>query len=304
MKSNLTIGMCVEPGKLEFQALVFVRSLRAFGGEHSDARVILVSPRGKSFTKQMADLLEQAGCDLIVKDINTRYPDYNLANKPVGAAYIASIVDGEMWFLDCDTMILSDLSRLSSCLEFGTDTVLRSVWPGGFEGVGSYGPGDPNDVFWNSAYAMCGIKHEPYIWAPWAKKRIRGYWNSGVIISKNKDLYEEWLRCFVLLRESNLKLSKPYYQEQVSFALAMASLGLTTQSLQGVNAPIEQVSKTPKDDLYILHYAGPGQKKMFLRKECGNLSFADSGILKHSNGIKIIELIDESLKQNAMIESI
>ena len=289
--------MCVEPGPLELQALIFARTLRAFGGMYANARVVMISPRGKHFTPSIAYLLEALNCELAVEDLNNKYSDYALANKPYGAAWIASQIDSQLWFLDCDTIITADPTPLVTCLADKSDTILRCVWTGGFNGVGSYGPGDSNDALWTKAYQLCGASYEPYTWAPWAKRKIRGYWNSGVILSRDRRLYSEWLRCYNLLKGSSLNISKPYYFEQLSLAIAMATLGLSSTSFPGVNTAIEGIERVKIGELYIVHYAGPGQKKMNSRIESGELFFSKSGIIKHPNGIDIVSVIE-----NAMID--
>ena len=296
MNQTTTFGMCVEPGPLELQALMFVRSLRRFGGALADSPVIMVSPRGKPFTASIKPLFEELGCSMAVEDLNTDYPDYPLANKPFAAAWIADRVESRLWFLDCDTLIVRDLSPLADCIEHDAETIARCVWPGGFKGVGSHGPGDENEPFWMAAYALCGAKHEPFIDVPWGDRKIRGYWNSGVILSRKSHIFHEWLRCFRLLRESSLELAKPYYQEQLSFALAMASLGLSTTSFAGVNTGLERVEKLDDGELFIIHYAGPGQKKMVTRDGNGKLLFAKTGIKKHASGREMIAIAEESLK--------
>ena len=292
----ITFGMCVEPGKLELQAIIFAKALRLLGGSYAQSPVVMVSPRAKPFSASAAATLNELDCKLTVEDLNTDYRTYPLANKPVAAAWIAAQLRSPLWFFDCDTFVTSDLAPVAELLNEETDAILRCVWPGGFKDIGSYGPGDPKDAWWRAAYNLCDAIYEPYTWAPWARRNIRGYWNSGVIISRDTALFTEWLRCFRLLKTSSLELSRPAYLEQVAFAVAVASTGVRSKSLPGVNVALEQISRIPPHELYVVHYAGPGQKRLFAFDKDHQLDFAHSGILNHPNGHTLLRLISESLK--------
>ena len=252
----ITFGMCVEPGKLELQAIIFAKALRTLGGSYAETPVVMVSPRAKPFTASAAATLNE---------------------------------------LDCKLFVTSDLTPVAELLNEETDAILRCVWPGGFKDIGSYGPGDPKDAWWRAAYNLCDAIYEPYTWAPWARCNIRGYWNSGVIISRDNALFTEWLRCFRLLKTSSLELSRPAYLEQVAFSVAVASTGMRTKSLPGVNVGLAQISRIPPHELYVVHYAGPGQKRLFAFDKDHQLDFAHSGILNHPNGHTLLTIITESL---------
>ena len=294
--SPITFGMCVEPGKLELQAIIFAKALRTLGGSYAETPVVMVSPRAKPFTASAAATLNELDCKLLVEDLNIDYRTYPLANKPFAAAWIAEQLGSPLWFFDCDTFVTSDLAPVAELLNEETDAILRCVWPGGFKDIGSYGPGDPKDAWWKAAYNLCDAIHEPYTWAPWAQRKIRGYWNSGVIISRDNALFTEWLRCFRLLKTSSLDLTRPAYLEQVAFAVAMATTGMRSKSLPGVNVALEQISRIPPHELHVVHYAGPGQKHIFALDKDNKLAFAHSGILDHPNGHTLLSLISDTLK--------
>lgn len=293
--SPITFGMCVEPGKLELQAIIFAKALRTLGGSYAETPVLMVSPRAKPFTASAAATLNELDCKLLVEDLNTDYRTYPLANKPFAAAWIAEQLGSPLWFFDCDTFVTSDLAPVAELLEEETDAILRCVWSGGFKDIGSYGPGEHKDIWWRAAYNLCDAIYEPYTWAPWACRNIRGYWNSGVIISRDNKLFTEWLRCFRLLKTSSLELSRPAYLEQVAFSVAVASTGMRTKSLPGVNVGLEQISRIPPHELYVVHYAGPGQKQIFTFDKDHQLNLAHSGILNHPNGHTLLTIITESL---------
>jgi hypothetical protein len=145
------------------------------------------------------------------------------------------------------------------------------------------------------AYALCGARHEPFIDVPWSDRRIRGYWNAGVILSRDRDLFHEWLRCFQLLFDSPLVVANPIFQEQVALALAMARLGLSTTSFPGVNVGLSHIAQVPAGALFIIHYAGPEQKQMLARDDRGTLLFATSGLTAHACGQAVVAVVETAM---------
>jgi hypothetical protein len=289
---RLTLGICAEPGDLEMQAAMLVASLRACGGACADTKVVVISPRGRQLSPRARAFFDDYQCHVAVEDLNTEHRDDPLANKPYAAAWLASQTD-QLWFLDSDTLVTDDLTPLLTALESDTSAILRPVWPGGFHNVGSFGPGDVNDGFWTAAYRLTKAKSEPYITVPWHENRIRGYWNSGVVVCRDSSVFLDWRDSYLVLSEHNLRPKRRAYMEQVAFAVAVAKAEQVISYWPGVNASLEQVATIRFGRLFIVHYAGPAPSKLSkLRGDQLRSKLQRSGLNEHRKGHPLILAIE------------
>jgi hypothetical protein len=271
--------------------MMLVASLRACGGRLAASELVVVSPRNRPLSARTSSFLRDHNCHLEVLALNTKHSSIALANKPYAAAWLAGHTR-QLWFLDSDTLIVDDCSDLFTLLNSTHDLILRPVWPGGFKCVGSLGPHDANDGFWRAAYALTEAKVEPMIEVPWQRARIRGYWNSGVILSRDNNIYADWLECFLTMYANKLVPQRPAYLEQVALAFAAARHDYRISWLEGTNVSLEQIRSVPKGRLRIIHYAGPAKTKLsVLPPEQAIQTLIDCGIHLHPKGGDLLKAL-------------
>ncbi len=84
MPIKVSFIYCIEKGELEKQAILSIKSLRKNGGVYSKSRIYCVCPREKRcISKDSIEVLQNLGVNYIVKNLNYKYENYPLANKPL-----------------------------------------------------------------------------------------------------------------------------------------------------------------------------------------------------------------------------
>ncbi len=209
MSIPIAFLICTEPGRLEKQSLLLAESIRKFGGELKDTPIYSFHPRKgepiSSKTRNLFDSLKVVHQQIL---LNTEYHDYYLANKPLACAYAEKNIDAEILvFLDSDKCIFSEPKEL--LLPPNYNVGLRPEYG---KGIGSKGKEDIQDDYWQKLYELLDVKHEVYIHTPIGNKKIRAYWNSGLVaVRKNAGIFTAWKNNFEKVMQHKLAPSQGYY---------------------------------------------------------------------------------------------
>lgn len=247
---DVTLGFCVEPGVYESQAMVAISTLRRFGGALANAHVMVISPRGKKLPARTIQDFKKLNVEVVEKAVVPKRVKYGVYVKPYACRWMAERTKA-LWFIDSDTMITSDLQPLVDLLNQGNDFVLAPVK---VKGNGSSGPDDPLDEEWLSAYNLIGTENRPFVPYKQPHGQIRAYWNSGVLVGKHNEIYEEFVRVIEKLTSSQHPWAKIFYTEQLAFALTMAKGGYRYTHDPGTNTSNAEVKKMAREDIRLIHF--------------------------------------------------
>jgi hypothetical protein len=219
---SLAFVVCVERGALESQALLLGRSIRRFGGRFHGAPVHAFSPRsGRQPSPGALARLEELGVIHHAEPLNEEFRGYAYANKILSCARAEEILREEILvFLDTDTLVTGEPSALD--LPAGTDF---AALPVANARMASQGPGEANEGYWRRVYEICGITGEPFVNAAIDGRRIRAYFNSGLVaVRREAGLFARWRDDFLRLMQAGHTSGPPGLAGMDEVALA-ATLG-------------------------------------------------------------------------------
>lgn len=217
----ITFFFCVESGPLEVQACRLASSIRQFGGQFKDAEILAIRPRkGPPLRKGTIETFRNLGVRYFYSPQKAGFDWFSFMNKPkafVTANRLAS-ADTLVW-LDTDTLVLQEPNALvlSGDEQFSACPTEKNI--------GSSGPEDPHDNFWQrlSIELSCDIEKLPWMTTEEDECRIRGYWNSGVVVFKRDcGLAEAYLEANQQILEKILypEASGLFYTDQIALAVA------------------------------------------------------------------------------------
>lgn len=219
---SLRIVCCVEAGRLEAETVLMCGSLRRFGGRLAGAPVSAYRPRaGDALTEATRSRLVELDVDLVEDELNTEHAFHPIANKLYAAADAESRYgEDSIAVLDSDSVFMAEPAQLE--LAGGLDAAAAPV---GKVSEGTTGPGHDNEDYWQGLYSLVGVGEPPWIETALRGRRIRGYWNSGLVAARRSEgLLGEWLGLFRrLLDEERLPPSGRIDSiDQISLALVFA----------------------------------------------------------------------------------
>jgi hypothetical protein len=203
---SLRFVLCVEAGRLEGESLLLCRSIRRFGGRFADAPVSAYRPReGEPIAQATRDELARLDVELIEEPLNRDLAHFPIANKVHAAQHAeASVGERIIVVLDSDAVFLAEPGALE--LGEGFDAGVSAV---GKVGDGSTGPGHRNEPYWERLYELAGATGRPFTETALKGKRVRGYWNSGLVaLRREMGLARAWLELMRLL------VSKPHLPDR------------------------------------------------------------------------------------------
>ncbi|WP_154222844.1 hypothetical protein [Marinicella rhabdoformis] len=195
--------ICVEQGILECQSLLLVDSINKNLKDH--VKLHAYCPRKNNQpSHQTLTALEGKGVYTNNEKINEDFILYPIANKLLACLDLErkQATNGSILFSDTDTVFLNSLSTGVVLTE--PSLFLRPV---DNKGPGTEGVNDPNDVFWQNVYRLCGVElPEPSIWTTVRPKLIRNYFNAGFIWAhKLEGFFQQWYDDFIQIIESDLR---------------------------------------------------------------------------------------------------
>ena len=225
---NVTFLLCFERGTVETQAILLAESLRRFGGPLADGEIYAFHPAGdrnprpetKARLKAFGAHLE----DSALRDVPARFPR---SGKAFVAAWSERFLRAELQVMvDCDTVFVAPPIALQ--LEVGIDAGARPV---DSKNVASSGLFDRRDIYWRRAAKRCGAQLPPWVRTTVDNRRIRGMWNSGlVVLRRGSGIASTWRRNVeTLLAAGLLPPTRPRpgigvpFVDQVALALAIGA---------------------------------------------------------------------------------
>jgi hypothetical protein len=220
----LTFVFCVEPGRLESEAILLVDSIRHFGGRHAGAAIFAVQPRGNEPLR--AETLQAFAFHGVIHRaavLNTDYARWPTTNKVYAIASVEKrATTPYLVFVDTDSVIVNEPSEfvLAEGVDLAVQPTVRQL-------RGSTGPGDANDAFWLQVYRTCGVPEPHYVLTMLDRVAIRGYYNGGlVVMRRSASLGKRWLE---LLRRIGPSLPEDIRYNLDQIALAAVAAGIQNQ---------------------------------------------------------------------------
>jgi hypothetical protein len=223
MSPSIAFIICTEPGRLENQSWLLAKSIRQFGGALKDLPIYSFHPRaGEPISSQTLSRFTALNVQHQQVALNTEFPTYYLANKPLACAYAEQTLDEEILvFLDSDQVIFQ--APLDLNLPEGYNVGLRPEYG---KGIGSFGVGDKQDGYWQTVYKLCNVQEERFITTPIGNKKIRAYWNTGMIaVRREAGIFTAWKNNFEKVMRLNIcPLQGNYMVEQSMFGVTVCAL--------------------------------------------------------------------------------
>jgi hypothetical protein len=172
--------LCVESGLLEPMTVRAVESLRLFGGRFASAPVLAITPRlGAPLSSCTRRRFRELDVEHVRLASRRRFSWYHYLNKPAALAKAEQLAATELIvFLDSDTLVLKDPEALDLGEGEGVAATINDTELGG-----TTGPGHPNEEAWQKICELVGLAPDglPWVETPLDAKRIRLYFNSGVL---------------------------------------------------------------------------------------------------------------------------
>jgi hypothetical protein len=194
---SLAFVACVERGPLEDQVVLLARSIRRHAGRFRDAPIFTFQPRaGTAIAGETLDALRGLGVSHSTEPLNVRHADCPYANKVYACARAEeTLAEDILVFVDSDTIFTAEPADLE--LPPGVDAAALPVCN---RRLGSTGPGDPNEPYWQGLYATCGVATDARVTTVIDGERIRPYFNSGLVaVRRRSGLFTRWRADFEAL---------------------------------------------------------------------------------------------------------
>lgn len=223
MSIPIAFIICTEPGRLEPQSLMLAESIRKFCGKLKDTPIYSFHPRvGEPIQKETQQAFEALQVIHQQLPINEEFHEYYLANKPLVCAYAEKNIDAEILvFLDSDKCFFAEPKEL--LLPENCRVRMRPEYG---QGIGSTGLGDPQEWYWQKLYELLGVKREVFVQTPIGNKRIRAYWNSGLIaVRRSAGIFTAWKENFEKVIRLNITPPQGiYFVEQSVLSVTLCAL--------------------------------------------------------------------------------
>lgn len=238
MSMPIAFVMCTEVGGLEKESLLMVESIRRFAGKMKDTPIYSFQVREHTdVAPATVKKLESLGVKHQKVVLNTKYPNYPLANKPLLGAYIEENLDAEIIvFLDSDLVFFGEPKEfwLSPDYDIG-------IRPEHEKMIGSEGKDDPNDSYWHHLYDLAGVTQTQFVTTTVDRRCIKAFWNSGVVAVRRKaGIFTAWKETFEKLVEPGIEIKREnFYYEQSSLSATICAQNVKIWHFSpGYNYPI------------------------------------------------------------------
>jgi hypothetical protein len=224
MTAPIAFIICTEPGRLEAQSLMLAESIRNYCGNLKDTPIYSFHPRvGEPIALQTRKAFEDLNVIHQQLPINQEFHDYYLANKPLVCAYAEQNIDAEILvFLDSDKCFFSEPKEF--LLPADCNVRMRPEYG---QGIGSVGKKDSNEWYWQKLYEVLGVKNEVFVNTPIGNKKIRAYWNSGLVaVRRSAGIFTAWKDNFTKVMHLNINPPQGiYFVEQSLLSVTLCALG-------------------------------------------------------------------------------
>jgi len=243
----------VAEGSLAAQSELFVESLRAWGGALAATPVYAFTSPDDAPPRQTIDRLRRMEVTHVELALEGRRRDPPVLNKVYVAAWAERELDHPtLVFTDSDTVILNEPRELA---EGGWIAASKPV--GSSRAGGSKGPGKRNERYWQRLYEELGVRSEPWVTSVVDRKRIRAYWNTGLVAARREaGLFGAWEEALERLYANDVVFRKPVLMEQLAWSAVTADHH-------------DRIWELPD------RYNYPLPKRRFLREEMQALDLAD-----------------------------
>jgi hypothetical protein len=217
--SELAFLVRVAAGPLAAQSALFVESLRTWGGRLSEAPVYAFTSPDDAPPRETVERLEALGAIHVDLDLRGRRRDPPVLNKVYVCAWAERELDQHtLVFSDTDTVILNEPRELVE-----GDWIAASKPVGSSRAGGSKGPDKRNERFWQRMYGELGVRSEPWVTSVVDRKRIRAYWNTGLVAARRgAGLFGAWEKGLERLYAKDLVFRKPVLMEQLAWSAITA----------------------------------------------------------------------------------
>jgi hypothetical protein len=255
-----TFLFCVESGYFEAQTLLAIECLRKFGGRWADAPVLVVTPRfGPSLEDATLRRLDALGARYVRTRSDTRCSWYVYMNKGLAASAgeDLSTTDQVVW-LDSDVLVVEE--PLPLLLGPEEDFTCCSI----DKNVGTSGPDDPYDAYWQALSRHFGVPLEklPWLMTDHDRQRVRFRLHSGVYaFRRGSGLGRAFASDMESMLSSRICFSRklPFPGDDVALAYSVVRLNLRWRQLDmACNFEMTPHSKTYSREAAatakILHY--------------------------------------------------
>ncbi len=249
MSVSIAFILCTECGSLEQESLLMVESFRRYTGSFKDSPLFSFQIREKNnVSPETIQKLESFGVKHQKVVLNSKYPDYPLANKPLLCAYAEQAIDADILvFLDSDLVFFSEPKEFSLPPEY--DIGIR---PEHHKMIGSAGASDPNEEYWMRLYNIAGVKDlNRFVTTTVDQQKIRAFWNSGVVaVRRNKGIFTAWKQTIEQLLEEGTTTTKEnwYYEQSALSATICAMTAKVFNFSPGYNYPVHSHNAMPPSE--------------------------------------------------------
>jgi hypothetical protein len=249
MSASIAFIMCTEGGQLEQESLLMVESFRKFTGSLKDSPIYSFQIREKNdVSPETIRKLESFGVKHQKVVLNTQYPDYPLANKPLLCAYAEDAIDAEILvFLDSDLVFFSEPKEFLLPPDY--DIGIR---PEHHKMIGSEGIEDDHDPYWQRLYLMANVQEQDvFVTTTVDQKKIRAFWNSGVVaVRRSSGIFKAWkITLEKLLQEGEKINQENFYYEQSSLSATICAMTRRIWNFSpGYNYPIHSHNQMPETE--------------------------------------------------------
>lgn len=252
---------CVEHGNLENQAVLLFRSIRKYAGKYKNAPIYSFQPRnGTPLKEDTLKAFEELGIVHSTEKLNAEFHYYPRANKIFACAKAEErLKEDILVFLDSDTVVVNEPGDFEL-----TEGVVTAICPVHSKNRGSTGRGDPNDRYWKKLYSICNAPEAPFVETVVDRKRIRSYWNSGLVVMRRSEgLFQQWRDNFIkLMKAGHIPDGQIAFVEQIALAPTLAKVSNRIKILDyRYNYPlpkrsllVEPYCSAQLEDLIHIHY--------------------------------------------------
>jgi len=273
--TSLTFVTCIESGALEWQVVRLAETLRRWGGVLAGAPFMAIKPRfGPEIEKPTRSKLEALNVDYRSIKPGHDIDWYHTINKPTALAYAEQVAQTDfIAWLDGDTLVIGQPNELI----LGPDEDFAAMPASCEDDIGSRGPEDDHDPYWQVLCDALGIKVNalPMIPAqPRESGQMRMYWQGGVYVYRREkklaachlETYLRRIKTRIASRHAGV-----YFYDQTSLAIAVLKLGLRWRQLSvwhnyAINKILaDKIDTDGVREARIVHYFGSAWPDFFER---------------------------------------